>query len=352
MPDASFLDAQLAYENLGSFDIDAAIAKLDRALYKFGDRSGYTGEYNTDYGGNDIWCRRNLTYDQLKAECDADSSCVGFNTVTWLGPGGCIKHALSASNNNSGGAINFYKKTNNNGGYNPELRHDYAGNDIWCNWYSTEDVLRKTCDSDPNCIGYNRALWNTGGCVKNKNAKSGKYYATKDFNFYTKTAQDSGEVQSSFAPIADYYSKLSALTKSLQNYISKSAKHISDAEPRLVSEERYGNRLFPEESVMPREATSNFFSYELKTSFMPYLLAASVFMACLCILLIFQMNGFSGQVSAPLFITQFISQFTETIVSPAPTTTPMLAGGALIVSFIAIIIYIGLSYKVKNTNTQ
>jgi hypothetical protein len=352
MPDASFLDAQLAYENLGAFDIDAAIAKLDNALAKFSDNKGYTGEYNTDYGGNDIWCKPYMTYEQLKTACDADSSCVGFNTVERIWgagrDGGCIKFALSTPNNNSGGTINFYKKTNNNGGYNPEMRHDYGGNDIWCNWWTTEEVLRKTCNSDPNCLGYNRALWNTGGCVKNKNAKNGNYYPTNDFNFYTKTQHDSGEIKSVFEPVADYYSKLVALNTSLHKYISKSAKHIADAEPRLLSEERYSNRTHPEDSVMGREATGNFFKYDLKTSMLPYLIASSVFMASISIFLIFQMNGFSGQINLPPYLSQYI----QYLIAPAHAPASSYMPGFIVLMVVISLVIAGILYmKRDNTNS-
>lgn len=348
MPDASFLDAQLAYENLGAFDIDAAIAKLDNALAKFSDNKGYTAEHDTDYGGNDIWCNWHITYEQLKTACDADPSCVGFNTVGVWGPGGCIKYALSSASHNPQWKINFYKKTNNNGGYNPELRHDYGGNDIWCNWWTTEEVLRKTCNSDPNCIGYNRALWNTGGCVKNKNAKNGNYYPTNDFNFYTKTQHDSGEIKSVFAPIADYYSKLNALNTSLQKHISKSAKNIADTDPRLLSEERYENRIHPEDSVMGREATNNFFNYDLKTSMLPYLIASSVFMASISIFLIFQMNGFSGQINLPPYLSQII----QTLIAPAQAPVSSYIPGFIVLMVVITLVIAGILYmKRNNTNS-
>jgi hypothetical protein len=348
MPDASFLDAQLAYENLGAIDIDSAIGKLETALNKFNDKSGYTAQHDTDYGGNDIWCNWNMTYEQLKQACDADPSCVAFNTVGVWGPGGCIKYALSSATHNPQWKINFYKKTNNNGGYNPELRHDYGGNDIWCNWYATEDHLRKTCNSDPNCLGYNRALWNTGGCVKNKNAKSGHYYPTKDFNFYTKTAHDSGIVKTAFEPIADYYSKLVALNTSLQKYISKSAKHIADAEPRLLSEERYENRVHPEDFVMGRESTGNFFKHDLKTSMLPYLIATSVFMASISIFLIFQMNGFGGQINLP----PYLSQYVQYLIAPAHAPTSSYIPGFIVLMAVISLAIFGILYmKRDNTNS-
>lgn len=157
-------------------------------------------------------------------------------------------------------------------------------------------------------------------------------------------------VETAFAPIADYYTKLTTVNNTLQKYINVTAKNLADAEPRMASEERYTNRLHPEASVVPREITSNFFSYELKTSFLPYLISISVFLACLSIFLIFQMNGFSGQINIPH--SPELEWFIQMLVSPAPTSTPMIFGGVLIIITIAVVIFFVLNTQAKNTNTQ
>ena len=154
-------------------------------------------------------------------------------------------------------------------------------------------------------------------------------------------------VETAFAPIADYYSKLANVNESLRNYINKTAKNIGDSDPRLINEERYSNRVHPEEAVMPREATSGFFP-ELRQVSLPYLISVSVFMASLSIFLIFQMNGFSGQINVPPSLFALFA-------SPAPDArpfyqNPMILGGLATILVSALVIFIILYFQAKNTN--
>jgi hypothetical protein len=345
MPDSNFLDAQLAYENLGSIDLDSAIERLDKALSNFNSSSGYTGETGNDYPGNDIKCEGGVSYDELKRRCDADPACLGFNTAQSWGPGGCTKFANKGPNYNS--AFNYYKKTENNGGYNVEKQHDYGGNDLGCYWNMSHAELKQRCDNDPNCGGYNVvAGMGPGGCIKNKNIKNGHYYYTAGIDVYIKNIHNESIVQTAFAPIADYYSKLMDITESLRKYINKSAKNIGDSNTRLTSEERYSNRVHPEDAIMAREPLGGFFP-ELRQSSLPYLISISVFMASLSIFLIFQMNGFSGQINVPPSILAWF-------VSPAADTTPfyknpMILGGVAIITIATFVI---LYIQAKNTNSS
>jgi hypothetical protein len=102
--------------------------------------------------------------------------------------------------------------------------------------------------------------------------------------------------------------------------INTAAKNINDSTPRLLNEERYTNTIHPEESMEAREASWSFFP-ELRMSSFPYLISASVFMASLSIILIFNMYGFSGQVNIPVSITQILSLFN----SPASSVPFYLA---------------------------
>ena len=161
------------------------------------------------------------------------------------------------------------------------------------------------------------------------------------------TSANANAIETAFSPIAEYYTKLTSVNQALRTYISKTAKNIGDSDPRLINEERYSNRVHPEESVMPREATHGLIP-ELRQSSLPYLIAASVFMASLSIFLIFQINGFSGQMNIPPSISAWFA-------SPAPDTrpfyqNPMILGGLLILVASALVIFIILYFQAKNTN--
>jgi hypothetical protein len=156
-------------------------------------------------------------------------------------------------------------------------------------------------------------------------------------------------VETAFAPIADYYAKLVNINESLRKYIAKAAKDLSDSDPRLINEERYSNRIHPEESSMPREATYGLIP-ELRQTSLPYLISVSVFMAALSIFLIFQINGFTGQINVPPSVAALFA-------SPAPDATPfyqnpMVLGGITIISLTGVVIFAILYFQAKNTNSS
>ena len=155
-------------------------------------------------------------------------------------------------------------------------------------------------------------------------------------------------VEAAFAPIAEYYSKLVNINESLRKYIAKAAKDLSDSDPRLINEERYSNRVYPEESSMAREATYGLIP-ELRQTSLPYIISVSVFMATLSIFLIFQMNGFSGQINIPPSVAAWFA-------SPAPDATPfyqnpMILGGVTIIALSGVVIFAILYFQAKNTNS-
>jgi hypothetical protein len=151
-------------------------------------------------------------------------------------------------------------------------------------------------------------------------------------------------VESAFAPIADYYSKLTKLNTTLQDYISKAANNIEDSESKLASEERYRNRTHPENTMMARESMMP----ELRIRSIPYLLAISVFMASLAIFLIFQINGFSGQLNIPNSLINF---FTFPASGSVPFyENPMFLAGIGIILAVTTIIFAVLYFRSKNTN--
>lgn len=151
-------------------------------------------------------------------------------------------------------------------------------------------------------------------------------------------------LNTAFNSISDYYNKISRINTFLQTHVNKQVLNIKDES--LTSEERYENRVYPEEAVVSRESTYGLMP-ELRVRSLPYLLAMSVFMASLTIFLIFQMFGFSGQVNLPLSITAFFSS----PASPIPFySNPLFLGGAVILLLVAVVIFAVLYFKAKNAN--
>ena len=152
-------------------------------------------------------------------------------------------------------------------------------------------------------------------------------------------------IENAFSPIANYYNNLTIINTDLQTYISTSSNNIANLS---ASEERYSNRIHPEEAVLARE-TSRGLLPELRVRSLPYLLAISVFMASLTIFLIFQMFGFSGQVNLPPSITAWLSS----PASPIPFyMNPMVLGGFSIILVVALVIFIVLYLNAKNSNKK
>lgn len=155
-------------------------------------------------------------------------------------------------------------------------------------------------------------------------------------------------VKTAFRPIATHYSQLEDVNKKLQKYINKAANSISDSGPRLLSEERYTNKVHPEESVEARESSYSLIP-ELRITSLPYLISASVFMASLSIFLIFNMSGFTGQVNLPPIISQWISS----PASQVPLYQNPIFLFALSAALLVLVIVFGfLYYKAKNSNNS
>lgn len=159
------------------------------------------------------------------------------------------------------------------------------------------------------------------------------------------SSMNEGSIDTAFSQIADHYSRLTDINSKLQKYINKASSDISNIN---LSEERYINRIHPEESVLARESTYGLIP-ELKTRSIPYLLGVSVFMALLSIFLIFQTLGFSGQINLPPSLSAWLSS----PASPIPFyKNPMVLGGVSILLLVTLVIFIVLYYRAKNTNSK
>jgi len=160
----------------------------------------------------------------------------------------------------------------------------------------------------------------------------------------TTTDENLQKVKDSFQPIADYYTKLTGISKNLQEYLKESSNYVADSQNRLLNEERYDDKVHPEESTKSREIMYGLFPLIRVTS-LPYLLAAGVFMACMTIFMVFQMAGVSGQLNLPPGLVQWLS---------APATglpfykDPMVLSGAVIILAATVIIFAVLYFKGKD----
>jgi len=164
---------------------------------------------------------------------------------------------------------------------------------------------------------------------------------------YTVNPNNTNEkaIETAFSPIADYYSKLTSINAKLQDYLKKASTSLSQAN---TGEERYLNRVHPEEYVAARESTYGLIP-ELRIRSLPYILAASVFMALLSLFIIFQMLGFSGQINLPLFLSTLLTS----PASPLPFyKNPLVLGGMSIILLISLVIFAVLYFKAKNTNNS
>lgn len=232
----------------------------------------------------------------------------------------------------------------NSSGYTETIGKDFGGSDITCRPNISSAQLKRECDNDPSCKAFNLITTTNGGCLKHT---TGPLSPNQIIVYYEKTSQNSSQVETAFAPIAEYYSKLVSINDSLRKYINKTAHTIGNSDPRLINEERYSNRVYPEEAVMPREASYGFFP-ELRQSSLPYLISVSVFMATLSIFLIFQINGFSGQINVPPSVSAWFA-------SPAANAVPfyqdpMILGGIAIIGVSGLVIFAILYFQAKNTN--
>lgn len=149
-----------------------------------------------------------------------------------------------------------------------------------------------------------------------------------------------GQVEAAFSPISEYYSKLLYIQTNLQTYLDKAMKDV--AEGSKINQERHENRIHPEESVKSREIMMGIVP-TLKPSSIPYIMTASIAMACITIFMIFQMNGISGQLNLPpAFLAWWATPSTLTL------RNPMILGGIGVVSIAAAVIFGVLYYRAKN----
>lgn len=152
--------------------------------------------------------------------------------------------------------------------------------------------------------------------------------------------------------IGKYHADLINTKERLNTFLDKASDKVVESQDVLLNEERYNNRANPQEAVKPRELVFGLFS-ELKPSSVPYLLSAGVFMACISLLMIFQMFGFTGQINVPPAISDLPGKFAASAQTSGPFyQNPMILSG-LVILLGAGVIGLGIMYykaKAKQTS--
>ena len=159
------------------------------------------------------------------------------------------------------------------------------------------------------------------------------------------------DLTSTFQPIGDYYTKLLSVKNRLNTFLEKASDRVVESKDPILNEERYNNRANPEEAVKPRELVFGLFS-ELKPTSVPYLLASGVFMACISLLMIFQMFGFTGQINIPPALSELPGKLSAAAASSSVPfyQNPMILSG-LVILLGAGVIGLGIMYyKAKQTS--
>ena len=376
---SSFLEAQLTYESLKTIDLDTTISSLDSALKNYHNitcvstpsliETTYSGTPLSYVQGGDIQSYNN------------NQQLVLLNDGKFPQSPGGVGYTITGPNVQPNTTVTGYRmdKSNPSSRYNVifmDLSKPLSGIDASKPVYYSAPAIPKFCgnygrpSSDRNiriytqneCESVLNGLYNANGeCTK----RGGGSYSwdCKALNFprapkapppikvtggtcnpsATNLESKRRAVESAFAPIAEYYTNVTKLNTILQNYISKASSNIVESDSVLTSQERYTNRIHPEDTMLPRESMLP----ELRISSIPYILAISVFMASLSIFLIFQLNGIAGQLVIP---NSLVTLFTF----PADTVpfyeNPMILGGVGIILIVSTIIFATLYFRSKNTN--
>jgi hypothetical protein len=140
---------------------------------------------------------------------------------------------------------------------------------------------------------------------------------------------------------------LRSLNERLTAYLANLGSAVVESGDRLMNEERYDNRVRPENAVISREV---FYGYlpTFRVTSLPYILTAGVVFSLLSIFVIFQMMGVTGQFNLPVSAAIF-----NIIYPPAGTVRlplykhPVVLGGIIII-LIAALISLGIMYYKKS----
>ena len=144
------------------------------------------------------------------------------------------------------------------------------------------------------------------------------------------------DVSNAFLPLSQYYANLLSIKQRLNDFLDGASDEVVDGQDRLVNEERYAERVHPETTVKPREVFFGLMN-QLRPSTIPVVLSAGVFMACVSLLMIFQMSGFTGQINIPPALSSLPEQLKHGIGPEPAHKNPVVLGGAVVLLGVAVV---------------
>ena len=144
------------------------------------------------------------------------------------------------------------------------------------------------------------------------------------------------DISDAFFPIGQHYADLLSIKQRLNEFLDGASDEVVDGQDRLVNEERYAERVHPENTVKPREIFFGLMS-QLRPSTIPVVLSAGVFMACVSLLMIFQMSGFTGQINIPPALSSLPDQVKHGIGPEPAHKNPVILGGAVVLLGVAVV---------------
>jgi len=153
---------------------------------------------------------------------------------------------------------------------------------------------------------------------------------------------NTADINTAFAPIAQYYANLQSIKERLQDLLDETSKEISSGQGVLMNEERYSNSINPERAIKAREATNGFIP-ELKTQTIPILISIGAAMLAFSIVLSFQMMGVYGQFTLSPAYSQAYATFQATVASITNNTS--IVGGFAGVSLLIALYFAYLFYS-------
>lgn len=140
-----------------------------------------------DYVGGDLRRVTGITIAELRALCDADSACTGFNTSGYL-KNAVMNPSLFTNRNNNGQGV--YVKHMPVSQYQFIQATFYTGGSYNCpstiggtSVVSRTAIAKPACDKDPICVGYT-----TDGCLKSSVAGSRFLSTSAASGTYIKTS--------------------------------------------------------------------------------------------------------------------------------------------------------------------
>jgi hypothetical protein len=201
-----------------------------------------------------------------------------------------------------------------------------------------QEYLAIKYDYDTKCLSID-----TAAALTNLDNKLEQYGTSTDAT----RAANATQLSTAFNTISQHYANLASIKKRLNDFLECSSTEIKDAKSVSENEERYSDRVNPQDTVMPRELVFGLFS-QLRPSSVPIVMAAGVFMSCLTLLIIFQMFGFTGELHIPPALTKVQAGITAVASSGTPLyQNPMVLSGVSIVLGAAVIILGALYYRSK-----